>query len=300
MTQPLNLIDPDARTLGRFTVGPLAYGCWRLVAMSASDAQARIETALSVGMNLVDTADVYGLDWGGAGFGDAEALLGQVLKSAPGLRQQMVLASKGGIIPGVPYDSANLKRACEASLARLGVEQIDLYQIHRPDMLTHPQELARTLHDLVAEGKVAEVGVSNHRPSQIEALAAHLELPIVSHQPEYSALHLDPLFDGTFDQCMGRNMQLLVWSPLAGGRLADSTNLDPELAAVMSGIAQREAVDVATLALAFTLAHPARPIAIVGTTNLERIRQARAALDVRLDRTDVYSIMQASMGEALP
>ena len=300
MSQTNSLIDTAPRQLGKYTIGPLALGCWRLVGMSSEAAQARIDIALEMGLNLVDTADVYGLDWGGSGFGDAEQLLGQVLRQAPQLREQMVLATKGGIIPGVPYDSAYLKQACEASLTRLGVEQVDLYQIHRPDMLTHPQEVARVLEDLIAAGKVAEIGVSNYRCSQVEALARFVPQALVSHQPEYSALHLDPLFDGTFDQCMSLNLNVLVWSPLAGGRLADAGNLNTELAGVMQGLAQREQVDLATLALAFALAHPARPVAIVGTTNLDRIRQSVQALGVQLDRTDVYSIIQASMGEALP
>ena len=131
-----NLIDASPRALGDdLVVGPLGYGCWRLVAMSAADAQVRIECALEAGMNLIDTADVYGLDWGGTAFGSAEDLLGEVLKSTPTLRDRMVLASKGGIIPGVPYNSAYLEEACNHSLSRLNVEQLDLYQIHRPDML---------------------------------------------------------------------------------------------------------------------------------------------------------------------
>ena len=127
----------------------------------------KIEQALANSMNLIDTADVYGLDWGGTAFGSAEALLGQVLAEAPGLRDRMVLASKGGIIPGVPYDSAYLESACDASLQRLGVDQLDLYQVHRPDLLTHPEETANVLLRLIDSGKVQTVGVSNYSPSQI-------------------------------------------------------------------------------------------------------------------------------------
>ena len=262
-----NLISPKQRSLGpEINIGPLGFGCWRLVAMSAADAQARIEAALAAGMNLIDTADVYGLDWGGTAFGQAEALLGEVLANAPHLRQQMILASKGGIIPGVPYNSANLARACEDSLSRLGVEQLDLYQIHRPDLLTHPAETARILAELCASGKVREIGVSNHTPSQVEALSAHLPFPLVSVQPEYSALALNPLFDGVFDQAMARSMTVLAWSPLAGGRLASADNLNPQLAEIMQKLCAREDVDLPTLALAFTLAHPANPVAIIGTT----------------------------------
>jgi 6-dehydroglucose reductase len=296
-----NLISSQLRNLGKdIQIGPLGYGCWRLVAMSPAEAQARIEAALAAGMNLIDTADVYGLDWGGSAFGQAEELLGEVLKSAPQLRDQMVLASKGGIIPGIPYDSANLLKACDASLSRLGVEQLDLYQIHRPDMLTHPAETARQLEALKSSGKVREFGVSNHTPSQVAALAAHLPFPLVSHQPEYSALALAPLFNGVFDQCMANNLCVLAWSPLAGGRLADPTHLNDTLADAMKAIYERENTDLATLSLAFCLAHPSNPVAIVGSTTPSRISAAAKALDVNLTRKDVYDIIQASQGVALP
>ena len=295
-----NLIDPSSRPLGSFRVTPIALGCWRLVAMPAHQAQTVVEAALESGINLVDNADVYGLDWGGDGFGAAEALLGEVLKNAPALREQIVLATKGGIIPGVPYDSANLTKACEASLTRLNVECIDLYQIHRPDMLTHPAEVARILEELRRSGKVREFGVSNFNISQVSSLQAHLPFKLVSTQPEYSALQLSPLFDGTFDQAMELDLKVLAWSPLGGGRLVREDDLEPELARTLSELAARENTDIPTLALAFTLAHPANPIAIVGSTKPERVAGARRALSVTLDRSDVYRIIQASMGQSLP
>lgn len=296
-----NLIDTSTRALGdQIKINPIGYGCWRLVNMPVGDAQARIETALANGMNLIDTADVYGLDWGGTAFGSAETLLGQVLAAAPELRNQMVLASKGGIIPGVPYDSAYLEEACNNSLQRLGVEQLDLYQIHRPDMLCHPQETARVLEGLVTSGKVRTLGVSNHSPSQTSALMAYLPLGIVSQQPEYSALHLDPLFDGTFDQCMEHGQTVIAWSPLAGGKLASGQEVPTALLEVLQELAAREGVDQATISLAFALAHPARPVALVGSINLERIANAKRALDVTLSRADVYRVMEASLGESLP
>jgi predicted oxidoreductase len=296
-----SLVDTTPRALGQdLQIGPLGYGCWRLVNMSVADARVRVEKALACGMNLIDTADVYGLDWGGTAFGSAEALLGEVLAAAPTLREQMVLASKGGIIPGVPYDSAYLEKACNDSLERLGVEHLDLYQVHRPDLLCHPEETARVLEGLKASGKVREIGVSNYSPSQTDALMAYLPGEIVSQQPEYSALHLDPLFDGTFDQCMQHRQLVLAWSPLAGGRLAGETDVPPALVAVLRELAEREGVDTATICIAFVLAHPGRPVALIGSINPDRIGEANRALDVQLDRADVYRIIEASMGESLP
>ena len=99
-----------------------------------------------------------------------------MLAQAPGLRSEIVLATKGGIDPGVPYDSspAYLESAIDASLKRLGVERIDLWYVHRPDMLTHPADVADTLARLVAKGKLATIGVSNHTVAQVDALMAHL------------------------------------------------------------------------------------------------------------------------------
>src|SRR5690606_14894363 len=173
---------------------------------------------LDAGITLFDTADIYGLSKGG--FGSVETSLGEMLTEAPGLRDQIILSTKGGIMPPAPYDSSAgyLAQAIDASLTRLGVERIDLYQIHRPDMLAHPQEVARVLEDAVHAGKVRAVGVSNYTPAQARALASFLTIPLASHQPEFSALHIDPMINGLFDQAMEDAMAVLAWSPLGGGR----------------------------------------------------------------------------------
>jgi predicted oxidoreductase len=287
---------------GLASVGPIALGLWRFTTTKLDDAIGLVDTALDLGMNLVDNADVYGFDWGGSGFGACEELLGRVLAVRPDLRDRMVLATKGGICPPVPYDSGGraLRDACEASLRRMGVERIDLYQVHRPDSYTHPAEVAATLDALVDEGKVAAVGVSNHTPSQVAALTAHLATPLATVQPEFSAVHLDPIRDGTLDQCAATGTVPLAWSSLAGGRLATGEGVASDLLSVLDGLAERESVDRATVAVAFVLAHPTAPVAIVGTQQPARLEAQVGAASVRLDRSDVYSIIQASDGVPLP
>ena len=261
-----------------------------------------LETGLELGMNLVDTADIYGLGWGGKAFGEADEILGRILADSPLLRDRMVLATKGGIVPGVPYNSGfdTITAACEASLRRLQTDVIDLYQIHRPDMLTHPAELAEALNGLRAAGKIREVGVSNFTLHQHESLAAHLSFPLATSQPEYSAAQLAPLRDGTLDLCMRDGVLPLAWSPLGGGRLADGSGTRPELLAVLDRLADREGVDRAALAVAFVLAHPSRPVALLGTQRPERLRRLAPATGVSLDRNDVYDIIEASEGARLP
>lgn len=306
---PTSLVHAAPRSFGRSNlgVGPLALGCWRQTFASGCDTQTLLEGALTLGMNLVDTADVYGLDWGGAAFGEVEAQLGGTFKAAPHLRGKIILASKGGIRPGTPYDSsgASLTAACEASLKRLRTDYLDLYFIHRPDLFTPPAEVAHALTALVHGGKVREVGVSNHTPAQVAALQAHLPFALASVQPQFSAHHLAPMFDGTLDQCLQMKLLPMAWSPLDGGRLADGAQAAPggpraELLRVLDELAARENVTRSALALAFVLCHPAQPVAIVGTTKLTRLKEAQLALKVKLDRADGYRIVEAGLGRELP
>ena len=295
--------SPEPRPLGKsgLVVSPIAWGMWRFAGDDVSAARALVDAALDAGVTLFDTADIYGAD--GAGFGTAEALLGRVFADAPGLRDRMVLASKGGIVLGTPYDSSAgyMAQAIDASLGRLGVERIDLWQIHRPDLLVHPAELARALDDAIAAGKIGAVGVSNHTPSQARALAGFLRAPLVSHQPEFSALHVAPLFDGLMDQAMADDMAVLAWSPLGGGRIADpKEERSRAVAALLDAKAVDYGVGRAAAAYSWIMAHPARPIPIVGTQNAGRIAEIPQALKPRWTRADWYAVLQASMGEKLP
>jgi predicted oxidoreductase len=293
------------RPLGKsaLQVSPLAWGMWRFKSENVAHAQALVEAALEAGLTLFDTADVYGLKTPG-GFGSAEASLGKVLSQAKTLRDRIVLATKGGVAPSSPYDSsaAYLAKACEASLERLGVERIDLYQIHRPDSLTHPAEVASALARLREAGKIGEVGVSNYTPSQVAALQAYIDFPLASTQPEFSALAIEPLSDGVLDQALEQDLGVLAWSPLGGGRLAGETG-DARARAVIDAldlIANQKGFDRSAVAYAWIMAHPARPIPIVGSQNVDRIRQAAEAPSISLSRAEWYAVLAASRGAPLP
>lgn len=301
---------PTRRTLGSsdIEVGSLAYGCWRFAGTGVDEASNKIGVALDAGMTLVDTADIYGFGGGPGddGFGDAELLLGRVLTAMPGWRDRMVLATKGGIRPGVPYDQSGryLADACDASLRRLGVDHVDLYQIHRPDHLTSPAEVAGVLDDLVDAGKVRAVGVSNFTVGQHRALAAHLRAPIVTTQPEWHPLQQAPLVDGTLDLCGELGCTPLAWSPLAGGRLAGHIgSLAPDaarVAVVADRIASEQGIDRTAVLLAWIAHHPSGAIPIVGSQQPEHIRSSARARDVRLERHEWYEILVAGRGEQLP
>ncbi|HYL72077.1 MAG TPA: aldo/keto reductase [Candidatus Dormibacteraeota bacterium] len=289
------------------TVAPLGWGMWRFASGAPDTARARVEAALEIGCTLFDTADIYGYSRG-TGFGAAETLLGDVLHEAPALRARMVLATKAGIEPRVPYNSSAhyLIDACEGSLRRLRVEHVELLQIHRPDLLVHPAEVADAFERLLRAGKIRAIGVSNHSAAQVAALMRYLPAPLASVQNEFSALALEPLTDGTMDLAMQHGTAVLAWSPLAQGLLAGRAPSAAEaqrvqaVTAALDAVAARCGGSRAAVAYAWVMAHPARPIPLIGTQNVERIREAALAYRIELTRAEWYRVLEASRGAPLP
>lgn len=297
---------PAARPLSGagLSVSPLGWGMWRLVdeGCDAAATARLIHAALDAGITLMDTADIYGFN-GTAGFGAAEELLGTGLAAEPALRARMVLATKGGIRPPLPYDqsSAYIAGAIDDSLRRLRTDCIDLWQVHRPDILAHPQELARALDDAVAAGKVRALGVSNFTTHQIAALQHFLRHPIVATQPEISPLKIDCMTNGEMDQAMAMGLIPLAWSPLGGGRLANpQTARELAVAAALDVVALSQGVSRAAAAYAWLMAHPAGIVPIVGSQRADRIAEATQAMAVQWTRTEWYAVYTASRGECLP
>ena len=295
----------QTRPLGAsgIAVSALAWGMWRFHGDDLLASRAKVDAAFAAGITLFDTADIYG--YGEDGFGTSEALLGQLFAQDRALRNRMVLASKGGIWPGIPYDSSPgyIESAIDASLKRLQTDRIDLWQIHRPDILAHPNDVARALEKAHALGKIISVGVSNYSPAQTEALRLALprDLKLVSIQPEFSPLHLEPIENGLFDAAMMHNYAALAWSPLGGGRIAEPGNeRERAVAEALDAVAQTQGVSRTAAALSWVMAHPARPIPIVGSQNPGRIRESASALKVEWTRADWYKVLTAARGVPLP
>ena len=295
------------------TASRLAYGCWRIAGADGPDTGKRaVIAALEAGFTLFDHADIY-CD------GEAEKLFGQVLKEVSGMRGRVVIASKCGIRrkgapnPDSPYrydfSAEHIVQSCELSLKRLGVETIDVYQLHRPDYLMDPAEVAAAFTRLKGQGKVREFGVSNFKPQQLTSLQRACTFPLIVHQVEISLARLDCFEDGTLDQCLADKITPMAWSPLAGGRLSDTLPIDinsPEharrigLRETLDDIARDYGVNRTIVALAWLLKHPAKIVPIVGSARPELIREAANAEKVHLSRDEWYRLMEAARGERLP
>lgn len=299
----------------------LAYGCWRIAGTQSSaevsperEANARraLIAAYEAGFTLFDHADVYCE-------GAPEKIFGRVLREIPGMREKVLISSKCGIrvkgnpVPHSPYrydfSAEHIVWSCEQSLQRLGVQTIDLYQLHRPDYLCQPEEVARAFAQLKAAGKVREFGVSNFRPSQVSMLQKYCPMKLVVNQVEISLARIDCFQDGVLDQCVTEKMTPLAWGPLAAGRLSDPAPIDlnsPDhvhrifLRDTLDAIARERACSRTQVALAWLLEHPAQIIPIIGSTKPDNIRDAAQAVDLELTREEWYRLMEAAVGQRLP
>lgn len=283
----------------------VAAGLWRLHEWGL-DIPARvrwIEQALELGIDTFDHADLYG-DY------TVEALFGEALAAAPGLRDRLTLVTKCGIRPLSParpahavkhYDSspAHVMASVEVSLRALRTDRIDLLLVHRPDVLADPDALAAVFDALRRAGKVLHFGVSNHSPAQLATLHRRFALDV--HQFEFSVLQMRALADGTLEQCTDLGLRPMAWSPLAGGRLyAGDDEQARRIRATLAGIAARHGVAPATVAHAWVMRHPSRPVPVTGTRRPEGLAEAAAAMSLTLDREDWYGLWQASMNHELP
>jgi predicted oxidoreductase len=297
---PMVALSPDGPSLSAIVAGVWRMGSWQL----DLPARARwIEERVALGVTSFDHADIYG-DYG------AESLFGEALAAVPGLREKIQLVSKCGIRLALArrpehtinsYDTsrAHVLASVDASLRALRTDRLDLLLIHRPDYLMDPDALAATFDELRAAGKVLHFGVSNHSASQLALL--HRRVPLATNQIELSPLHLEPLDDGTLDQCVDLALRPMIWSPLAGGRLlggGDETSR--RVHAVLEPIGRAHGVSAATIAYAWLLRHPSRPVPIAGSRRLDALREAIAALGVVLTSEEWYRVWEAGAGHPVP
>jgi predicted oxidoreductase len=262
-----------------------------------------MESCVELGVTSFDLADIYG-DY------QVETLFGEALAAAPGLRARMQLVSKCGIrlksahrplhrINSYDSSRTHVLASVDQSLRALRTDHLDLLLIHRPDFLMQPAELAETFRDLRDTGKVLHFGVSNHAPSQLALV--HRRFPVTTNQIELSPLHLDPLSDGTLDQCVDLELRPMAWSPLGGGRLlTGSDERTQRVRAVLETLAHEHEVSISTIAHAWVMRHPSRPLPITGTRRIDGVRDAVDALGVALDAEEWYRVWEASTGHPVP
>ncbi len=288
----------------RLSLSRLSLGVWRMNQWNLNDnaLRALFETALELGITTLDHADIYG-DY------TCEARFGAIVPTA--LRQKMQLVTKCGIklvSPNRPehrlktYDTSakHILHSVETSLKNLRTDYLDALLLHRPNPLMNADEIAEAFTSLRTSGKVLEFGVSNFTPSQVSLLQSRLSFKLVTNQIEFSVLHLTPMYDGTLDQAQERAMPPMAWSPLAGGRLFGEGEVAWRVRAELSSVAGELGASLQQVALAWIIKHPSKPMPILGSGKIERLKDAVKADSLMLSDEQWFRILRASTGIDVP
>lgn len=298
MVQRITLA-PQGPEFSRFVMG-----YWRLMEWNMTPRQlvSFIEAHLEMGVTTVDHADIYG------GY-QCEAAFGDALKLAPHLRERMEIVSKCGIattarpehaIGHYITDKQHIISSAEQSLTHLATDRLDLLLIHRPDPLMDADEVAEAFLQLHQSGKVRHFGVSNFTPAQFALLQSRLPFTLATNQVEISPVHQPLLLDGTLDQLQQLRIRPMAWSCLGGGQLFSDEAFQPlrnELAQIAEEI---NAETIEQVVYAWVLKLPSKPLPIIGSGKIERVRAAIAAEALTLTRQQWFRIRKAALGYDVP
>ena len=254
-----------------------------------------IHAVLDAGVTLIDTADVYCLDEGDLGHN--ERLIARALKQWQGSEDPVVVATKGGLTrPAGRWESngrpQHLREACERSLRALGLECIDLYQLHAPDPRVPLSDSVGALADLQREGKIRRVGLSNVSVPQIWEAESVVE--VTSVQNRLNPFFREALTQGVVEYCESRGIGFLAYSPTGGGRLNRKLPAHP----VLRPMAARLGVTPHALVLAWVLAQSPSVIVIPSARTVEHALDSSAAGEVVLSQSDLSAISAAEFSRA--
>ena len=293
----------------------IVLGMMRIEDKSVKEVEELVETALSVGINAFDLADIYGR-------GRCEELLGLVLKNRPDLREEMWIQSKCGIrieeFTYFDFSKDYIIKSVDGILQRLKIDHLDSLLLHRPDALMESDQVAEAFDLLYKQGKVRDFGVSNQNPMMMELLKKDVKQPLAVNQLQLSAaftpgfesgFHVNmedsqaAMRDGSiFEYCQLHDVVIQAWSVLQFGYFKGNFVGNEKFQAlnqVLDRLAIKYGVTSSTIAISWILRYPAKMQAVVGTTNPKHLREVSQVANFSLTRKEWYEIYLAA-GNNLP
>ena len=290
----------------------VAIGCMRINGLDSKKAEEFVQTSLELGANFFDHADIYG-------GGECESIFSEAVHMSPQVREKLILQSKCGIRSGMfDFSKEHILGSVDAILKRLKTDYLDVLLLHRPDALVEPEEVAVAFDQLEQSGKVRHFGVSNQKPMQIKLLQKHVKQPLVANQLQLSVtnatmigngLEVNMLTDNAVDRdgsildfCRLNDITIQPWSPFQYGFFEGvflNNEKFPRLNETINQIAKKYHVTNTAIAIAWILRHPANMQPVIGTMNIERLKEICMASELYLTREEWYQIYVAA-GNKLP
>ncbi|GIP29010.1 aldo/keto reductase [Paenibacillus sp. J23TS9] len=290
----------------------VAVGCMRIDSLDMPQTERFVQTALEEGANFFEHADIYG-------GGKSEERFAEAIHMNPSIREKIILQSKCGIRPGMfDFSKEHILNSVDGILKRLKTDYLDTLLLHRPDTLVEPEEVAEAFDLLESSGKVRHFGVSNQNPMQIQLLQKYVKQPIVANQLQLSITNTTMISQGfnvnmendaavnrdgsVLDFCRLHDITIQPWSPFQYGFFEGvflGNAKFPELNKKIDEVAAKYEVSNTTIAVAWLLRHPANMQPVIGTMNIERLKDCCKASEIRLTREEWYDIYR-SAGNILP
>ncbi|WHY67070.1 aldo/keto reductase [Neobacillus sp. SuZ13] len=290
----------------------VAVGCMRINSLEKNEAERFVQSALEEGANFFDHADIYGS-------GTCEEIFADAIHMNADIREKIILQSKCGIRKGMfDFSKEYILESVDGILKRLKTEYLDVLLLHRPDALVEPEEVAEAFDILETSGKVRHFGVSNQNPMQIQLLKKFVKQPLVANQLQLSITNATMISTGinvnmendsavnrdgsVLDYCRLNDITIQPWSPFQYGFFEGvflGSEKFPELNQQIDDIAATYGVSNTTIAIAWLLRHPAHMQPVIGTMNIDRLKDCCKASDIQLTREEWYRIYRAA-GNILP
>lgn len=277
----------------------MTWGVWGKK-FSTKEMNDLIHFCLEQGMTTFDHADIYG------GY-TTETDFGNALSESKIPRETIQLISKCGIqyacenrtnkIKHYNYSKDYIIWSAETSLKNLKTEYLDLLLLHRPSPLMHPDEISEAISHLKKQGKIKDFGVSNFTTSQVEMISKVQE--VIVNQIEFSLTHLQPMYDGSLDQMITKNITPMAWSPMGSVYKEDNEQVQ-RIKVQLNELAETYNATPDQLVLAWILKHPSRIHPVIGTTTKERIKDASKAVQIDMDIEDWFIMLAANQGHKVP
>lgn len=286
-------------TFSRIIAGTMTWGSWGKD-FNQHEMTNLIHSCLDLGITSFDHADIYG------GY-STEIAFGKAFAESKIDRDKMQLITKCGIqmldesrnnkVKHYNYSTEYIIWSAERSLLNLKTDYVDLFLLHRPSPLMHPESIAEAVSKLLNEGKIKSFGVSNFSPSQIALLET--EIPVSGHQLEFSLTANEVMNDGSLDDCLVNKRMLMSWSPLGSYFRQDNAQTE-RIRKVMETLMEKYNASADQLLLAWLLKQPASAHPVVGTTSKERLKASFEAVQIKLELEDWFVLLEASNGHEVP
>ena len=255
---------------------------------------------LEEGLSTFDHADIYG-DY------TTEGRFGEALSKSGIKRESIQLITKCGIqyvgetrdnqVKHYNYSKDYIIWSAEQSLKNLKTNYIDLFLLHRPSPLMHPDEILEAIQRLKLDGKILNFGVSNFTPSQVELIDSKVD--VQANQVEFSLTQHSAMHNGSLDQMIVKGIKPMAWSPL-GSYFRDTNAQTLRIKKILQKLSEKYEVSEDTILLAWIFKHPSKVAPVIGTTNKDRMRNAKHAAQLTLELEDWFSLLVASQGHKVP